>query len=123
MAVGGASMSSSTLTDFYLRYFYLLRRARAELPGLTVRYEDLTAEPERTCQAICEFLQIGWEPAMLDYGAAGHGPLAPGSGDVSVKLRSGRLQADRPLPSEQDIPLTFRPICAEFGYTPPAVLK
>jgi hypothetical protein len=116
MAVGGASMSSSTLTDFYLRYLYLLRRARAELPGLTVRYEDLTAEPERIGRAICEFLQIDWEPGMLDYGAADHGPFAPGSGDMSAKLRSGRLQADRTLPSERDIPLTFRPICAEFGY-------
>lgn len=116
MTAAGSAMSWSALTDFYLRYFYLLREARAELAGLTVRYEDLTAEPERVCQAICEFLHLDWEPSMLDYGATDHGPLVPGSGDMSAKLVSGRLQPGRPLPSEADIPLTFRPICAEFGY-------
>lgn len=113
---GGTSMSQSSLTDIYLRYLYLLRDARTELPGLTVRYEDLTAEPGRVCKEICEFLHLPWEPSMLDYGGANHGPLAPGAGDLSAKLRSGRVQAGRPLPSDEDIPQVFRPICVEFGY-------
>jgi sulfotransferase family protein len=113
---GGTFMPLSTLTDQYLRYLYLLRDARAALPGLTVRYEDLTAEPERVTRTICEFLQLPWEPSMLDYGKVERGPLTPGSGDLSAKLRSGRLQPGRPLPSEDDIPMPFRPICVEFGY-------
>jgi hypothetical protein len=109
-------MSWATLSDLYLRYFYLLREARAELPGLTVRYEDLTANPEEVCRGICEYLQVDWESGMLDYGAVDHGPLAAGFGDMSAKQRSGRLQAGRPLPPEKDIPFTFRPICADLGY-------
>lgn len=113
---GGTALSWSALSDFYLRYLYQLRDARAELPGLTVRYEDLTAEPGRVCREICEYLQLPWEPRMLDYGSANHGPLAPGAGDLGVKLRSGQLQPGRPLPSDDDIPQPFRPICVEFGY-------
>jgi Sulfotransferase family len=116
IGTGAAPASLASLTDFVLRYFYLLREARAELPGLTVRYEDLTAEPEKVCRGICEFLSLDWQPDMLDYGATDHGPLAPGSGDMSAKLRSGRVQPGRPLPAEDDIPQTFRPICAELGY-------
>lgn len=114
--VAGGSVSWSVLTDVYLRYFYLLREALAELSGLTVRYEKLTAEPEKMCRQVCEFLDVAWEPGMLDYGTADHGPFAPGSGDLSAKLRSGQLQPGRPMPSEQDMPLAFRPICAELGY-------
>jgi hypothetical protein len=113
---GGTYMTRSALADLYLRYLYLLRDARAELPGLTVRYEDLTSEPGRVCRAICEFLHLPWEPSMLDYGRADHGRLVAGAGDLSAKLRSGRLQPGRPLPSEGDIPLPFRPICVELGY-------
>ncbi|MGH3679208.1 MAG: sulfotransferase family protein [Natronosporangium sp.] len=101
--------------DFYLRFLYLLREARNELPGLTVRYEDLTAEPERVCRAICEFLELDWEPKMLEYG---HRPVVAGMGDSSAKLRSGRLQPGRPLPPADEIPLPFRPICAALGYAP-----
>jgi hypothetical protein len=112
----GATTSWPALADFYLRFLYELREARNELSGLTVRYEELTAEPEKMCRTICEFLNLDWEPRMLDYGNTDRGRFVPGEGDHSTKLRSGRLQPGRPLPSEKDIPLTFRPICAELGY-------
>ncbi|MPZ27506.1 MAG: sulfotransferase [Micromonosporaceae bacterium] len=118
MAAPGTDAAAvwSARTDFYLRFLYLLREARNELPGLTVRYEDLTSELEKVCRQICDFLRVGWESAMLDYGIADHGRLAPGSGNMGAKLRSGRLQPGRPLPSGKEVPQTFRPICADLGY-------
>lgn len=109
----GDPRSWGAKADYYLRYLYLLREARAELQGLTIRYEDLTADPETVCRGICEYLGVGWEPNILDYG---HRPIVPGSGDMSAKLRSGTLQPGRSMPSDDDIPLPFRPMCVEFGY-------
>ncbi|MFL5819908.1 MAG: sulfotransferase family protein [Solirubrobacteraceae bacterium] len=32
-----------------------------------VRYEDLVLEPEATLRRICAFVELDWDPAMLDY--------------------------------------------------------
>jgi hypothetical protein len=32
-----------------------------------VRYEDLVAEPEQALRGICEFIELDFDPAMLDY--------------------------------------------------------
>jgi hypothetical protein len=49
-----------------------------------VRYEELVAEPERTIRQICDFAEIPFEPAMLDYASAV---------DVSAKPHQQRLLA------------------------------
>ena len=36
----------------------------------TLRYEDLLREPETTLRAVCSFLGVGYEPALLDLAAA-----------------------------------------------------
>ncbi|MGH3326936.1 MAG: sulfotransferase family protein [Streptomycetales bacterium] len=118
-AVSGADADRGSrleLLDAYLRALYQLQAAREELSGLTVRYEDLVANPARNYAAICEFLGLEWEPAMLDYGAADHGVLT-GSGDFGRKLRSGHIHTDRPMPADDEIPLPLRPICASLGYS------
>jgi hypothetical protein len=51
-----------------LRYMKAVETARQGLSGLTVRYEDLTADPAHETRRICEFLGLEWEPAMLEYG-------------------------------------------------------
>lgn len=33
----------------------------------TVQYEALVAQPEQTLQSLCTFLELAWEPAMLDF--------------------------------------------------------
>jgi hypothetical protein len=104
------------VADFVLRFLYQLREARAELPGLTVRYEELTENPAAVCQGICDFLGVDWEPSMLDYGAADRGPRALGFGDMGPKVASGRIQPGRPLTAAADVPSVFRPICADLGY-------
>ncbi len=37
---------------------------------IEVRYEDLVEEPERTCRAMCDFLEEEFHPAMLEGGAS-----------------------------------------------------
>jgi len=100
-----------------LRYMNVVEEARSALPGFTVRYEELTAEPERVVRELCEFLGLAFEPGMLEYGAFGHAGFTPGLGDSSLNIRSGRIQPPAPLPAE--IPSGLAEICAAWGYPHP----
>ncbi len=48
-----------------------INRARGQVPRLDhyieVRYEDLVRDPEPTLRKICEFIDLSYDPAMLDY--------------------------------------------------------
>ncbi|GII29110.1 sulfotransferase family protein [Planotetraspora mira] len=99
-----------------LRYMKAVERARKALSGLTVRYEDLTAEPEKETRRICEFLDVPWESGMLTYGDLG--VAEKGLGDWKDKIRSGRVQAGRDLPSEDEIPDALKPMSARWDYLP-----
>ncbi|TMR96158.1 sulfotransferase family protein [Nonomuraea basaltis] len=99
-----------------LRYMKAVQRARKALPGLTVKYEELSAEPERITREICAFLALEWEPEMLSYGK--QPVLEKGLGDWRDKIRSGTVQPARELPSEDQIPDTLKPISRTWGYIP-----
>jgi sulfotransferase family protein len=100
-----------------LRYMTVLEQAREALPGFTVRYEELTAEPERVVRELCEFLGVPFQPAMLEYGAFDHAGFTPGLGDSSLNIRSGRIQPPAPMPDE--MPAELAGICAAWGYPHP----
>ncbi|MFI7703582.1 sulfotransferase family protein [Nonomuraea sp. NPDC049480] len=97
-----------------LRYMKAVQRARKALPGLTVRYEELSAEPERVTREICAFLGLEWEPDMLAYGS--QPVLEKGLGDWRDKIRSGAVQPARELPREDQIPEALKPISRTWGY-------
>ncbi len=97
-------------------FMQALEKDRQRLPGLTVRYEDLTGQPEQEVRRICEFLEVDWEPAMLDYGQFDHGRLARGLGDWRAKIKTGSVQAGRDLPSDDEIPRELRATCRAWGY-------
>jgi hypothetical protein len=99
-----------------LRYMKAVERARKALPGLTVRYEDLTADPEGACRRICEFLDIPWTPQMLEYGPPD--VVRKGLGDWKDKIRSGTVQPGRDLPALEEIPESLRAMCRTWGYLP-----
>ncbi|MGI5329198.1 sulfotransferase family protein [Actinomadura nitritigenes] len=99
-----------------LRYAEGIEAARHELPGLTVRYEELTAEPDRVTKEVCSFLDVEWERAMLDYGRQDHGPYRPYFGDWSENLRSGAVRPARPLPGAADMPPELRDVAGAWGY-------
>lgn len=99
-----------------LRYMNAVKRAQGGLPGHVVRYEDLTADPEAELRRVCDFLEIDWEPGMLAYGDRTTG-LQKGLGDWKDKIRTGRVQSGRELPSAEEVPEILRPICAAWGYS------
>jgi hypothetical protein len=101
-----------------LRYMTVLEQAREALPGFTIRYEELTASPERVVRELCAFLGVPFQPAMLEYGAFDHAGFTPGLGDSSLNIRSGRIQPAAPMPDE--MPAELAGICAAWGYPHPA---
>jgi hypothetical protein len=92
--------------------------ARRELPGLTVRYEDLVSEPVETTKAVCAYLDVEWEPTMLEYGEVDHGPFEPGIGDFGDAIRSGRVQPRTESPDAAPVPDYLEERCARWGYVP-----
>ena len=98
------------------RYMTAMELARVERPGLTVRYEDLTREPERELGRICSFVGVAFEPAMLDYGQSDHGRYVAGLGDSSARIKTGKVQPVTPLPTAAEIPPALRDISRAWGY-------
>ncbi|NUO99252.1 MAG: sulfotransferase [Nonomuraea sp.] len=99
-----------------LRYMKAVQKARSALPGLTVRYEELSAEPERVTREICAFLGLEWDPRMLSYGE--QQVLEKGLGDWRDKIRTGTVQPARELPAPDRIPDPLKPISRTWGYLP-----
>jgi hypothetical protein len=99
-----------------LKYMETLEVARANLPGVTVRYEDLTSDPQTQTKRICEYLGIPWDPAMVNYGKKDHGPYVMGFGDWKDKIKTGQIQPGRTLPKADEIPFELRDMCRIWGY-------
>jgi len=99
-----------------LKYGEALEDARRRHPGLTVRYEDLVADPAAVIKDVCAFLGIEWEPTMLDYGRFPHGHYRPGLGDWKEKIRSGQVQPLEPAPAPEEVPPALLELCAAWGY-------
>jgi hypothetical protein len=109
-AVLGASRADVATVTTYLT---ALRDARRSLPGLTVRYEDLTADPGRESRRMCEFLGVPYEPAMVQYGAHDHERLE--YGDPAGEIRSGSVRPPAPRP-DIDLPPALRQLATDLGY-------
>ncbi|MER5438029.1 sulfotransferase [Streptomyces sp. NPDC002790] len=100
-----------------LRYMKAVDNARKGITGgHTLRYEELTADPEGKMRALCAFLGVDFEPSMLEYGARDETQVQKGLGDWRDKIRSGSVQAGRELPKDDEIPEVLRPICKAWGY-------
>ncbi|WP_036969657.1 sulfotransferase [Promicromonospora kroppenstedtii] len=101
-----------------LKYMTALEDVRHRLPGLTVRYEDVTADPATEFHRICDFLGLPWEPGMVSYGDHEHGEVRKGLGDWRDKIRTGSIQAGRTLPDPDEIPRELRTMSEYWGYAP-----
>ena len=100
--------------DLIRRYCEALEECRQNYDGITVRYEQLTEDPETVTKEICAFLGLEWEPGMLEYGQHDHGRYKSGLGDWSENIKSGQVQKAKPPPPETPEPL--RPVAAKWGY-------
>lgn len=101
-----------------LVHMFLARmcEARDALRGLTIRYEELTDDPKATTRTVCDNLDVEWEPGMVEYGQADHGPYLAGIGDFTDRIRTGRVLPSRALPTEAETPEPLRPFCRALGY-------
>jgi hypothetical protein len=99
-----------------LAYSEKLEEARLSLDAHVVRYEELTAEPERVTRELCGFLGVPWESAMLDYGDRDHGAFRPQLGDWSSTIRSGRIQPARVADPAAQLPPRLTEIARAWGY-------
>ncbi|MEU4703400.1 sulfotransferase family protein [Nonomuraea dietziae] len=104
-------------TDLLLRWMTALDQARTHLPGLTIRYEDLTTDPAAVVRRVCQHVGVEFEPSMLDYGDHTSGRYVRGVGDWLDRIRTGRIQPARELPDQSAIPEPLGPLCAAWGYT------
>jgi hypothetical protein len=102
--------------DLIRRYCEALEGARQAYDGHSVRYEDLTADPERITRGICEFLGVPWEAGMLEYGQFDHGRYKAGLGDWADKIKTGQIQPPEPPPPPEEIPPALREVSAKWGY-------
>ncbi len=102
--------------DLIRRYCEALENARQTYDGVTVRYEELTTDPAATTRKVCEFLDVPWEPQMLEYGKFDHGRLKAGLGDWKDKIRTGEVQPPEPLPPPREVPVALRESAVAWGY-------
>lgn len=98
-----------------LKYFKPLQKAREALDGHTLRYEDLTADPERVMRGVCDYLEVEFEPTMLQYGEHDHGSLVPNLGDRSTNIRSGEIQAAKTY-EDADLSPHLKKYATAWGY-------
>jgi Sulfotransferase family len=102
--------------ELIIKYVEALEAARQTYDGHTVRYEDLTENPERELRRICDFLGVAYEPTMLEYGQFDHGRYKSGLGDWNEKIKSGAIQPPEPPPPLDEIEPALREMCAKWGY-------
>lgn len=108
----------AAIDDAVLGYGESLEDARTSATGHTVRYEDLLAQPATVTRELCEFLGVGWEPDMLEYGRHDHGEFQIGLGDWSDAIRGGRIRPGAPSGSCEPVSDALLPLAREWGYAP-----
>lgn len=68
----GQKLSLDSWLKHFSRALPLFARKLPSSVIMQVRYEDLCLEPEKTLQAICEFIGLEFESSMLDFSAMIH---------------------------------------------------
>jgi len=116
--IGAEGADQEKNIDLIRRYCEALDKARNTFEGLTVRYEELTADPATHTRRITDFLDVPWEPGMLDYGSKDHGRFKSGLGDWADKIKTGQVQPPEALPAPEDVPEPLRDVAARWGYMP-----
>jgi Sulfotransferase family len=71
------------------------RRQAERLPHyLELRYEELVAEPEAALRRVCEFVELGFVPAMLEYHTGASERLAEMNRDLAARDELPRQSAE-----------------------------
>ncbi|NBE92953.1 sulfotransferase [Nonomuraea sp. KC401] len=113
----GNTSTREALETNALKYFKPMEEARRTLDGLTLRYEELTAEPERITRDVCAYLGVAWEPEMLDYSKHDQGRFVPNLGDRSDTIKSGRIQPARTFDNTDALSPELAEYAKAWGYS------
>jgi hypothetical protein len=115
------------------------RQAKRVRRYMELRYEDLVADPEPGLRRVCEFVELEWDPAMLDYhrGAGermaevtrdferGSGPAIPAAvraerhtrvAQPPQQSRAGRWRTEMPAVDREAFEAVAGDTLAELGY-------
>jgi hypothetical protein len=88
-----------TAADVAGRWRRKIEKARAAAPKLRhyveIRYEDMILDTESTLRRICEFIELRWDGAMLDYHERSPERLAEMKRPLPADGRSAELDVDR----------------------------
>ena len=140
-ALAGGEASMAEAAGRWRRRINTARVHAADLPAYReVRYEDLVAEPARTLQGICEYIELPYDDAMLRYyeraatrlteidrdlGDAQEGPIRAGSERLeghSMTLqppsteRCGRWRDEMAAADAVEFERVAGDLLAELGY-------
>jgi len=63
--------------------------AAATVPKIALRYEQLATQPQVILQELCQFLQLPWEPTMVDFYRGDHHVLG-GNNGTQFLVNQGR---------------------------------
>lgn len=108
---------ASDAVAFVSRAVEAMQRAHQAVPRrLSIRYEELTAEPERTLRAICDWIGVPYHMGMLEYGAMDHGRFIYGIGDWGQRIATGRVLAADTRRLDGALAATLQSACAAWGY-------
>lgn len=103
--------------EYILRSMDLIDHVMATSQRLiVVRYEDVTANPERTLEDLLSFLGLGFDGRMLDYLSAGGGPFEYGLGDWGDAIRSGVIQRNQNVAVPDEVAACMADCAARWGY-------
>jgi hypothetical protein len=89
------------------------------LPQHVVRYEDLVEDFEGTARAACDFIGLGWDPALLDFAAKARtrGISTPSAAQVTGGLnRKGQGVWQRYREQMALVLPLLQPWVERFGY-------
>jgi hypothetical protein len=97
-------------SDVGKRWKRKIQKARDAAPKLDhyveVRYEDLILDTERTLRRICEFIELGWDDAVLDYHERSPERLEEMKRALPADQRSSELDIERRMATHA---MTTRP--------------
>jgi len=73
----------------------IVEAMRATPRPCAIRYEDLVADPVSAVSGLCRYLDVPFEPAMIEYGASAAGQALYRYGDTDTVYRETRPVASR----------------------------
>jgi Sulfotransferase family len=100
--IDGETVTMTAMAERWQRRIVAAREGAAEINAdayLEVRYEDLVSDTEGTLRRICEFVELGFDPAMLDYHRRARDRLAEMNRDLDnaengiIRTANNRLAA------------------------------